>query len=66
MIAPIPITITITAADMERWYKDRTSPRDMAHKAVWLRIIAGKADASAWRTVDAALDAYELALVRHV
>lgn len=56
-----PIPIMITERDVERWCKGRTSPRDMAYKAVWQRLIAGKADSNVWRTVDAALDAYELA-----
>ncbi len=54
-----PIPITITPERVEQWYRGKTSPRDLAYKAVWLRLIAGKTEPTVWRTIEAALAAYE-------
>jgi hypothetical protein len=45
----------------DRAYADRPGPREQAYRAVWHRLWDGLADPSVWRTVEAALDAYEAA-----
>jgi len=60
-VAPV---IHLSHVDVERWYAGKTDPRSAAEKAVWLLLVTNRLDpmawqASVWRAVTAALNAYE-------
>lgn len=55
------MTTTDMHAYIEHAYQGITAPRQLAYKAVWHRIHDGRADPTVWRTVNAALNAYEAA-----